>query len=61
LYSFAGWSLDIAETTNRRAKRFESTGIIEKKVVIDYFAESKLFGPIDGNAENTDYFISNIE
>jgi len=60
LYSFAGWSMDIAETVNRRAKRFESSGIIEKKVVIDYIAVSKLFGPIKGNAEDTTYYIKNL-
>lgn len=60
LYAFAGWSMDIAETVNRRAKRFESTGIIEKKVVIDYIGESKLFGPIVGNAEDTTYYIKQL-
>lgn len=60
LYTFAGWSMDIAETVNRRAKRFESTGIIEKKVVIDYNAESKLFGPIQGNPDDISYNIKQL-
>lgn len=60
-YGFSGWSLDITETVNRRAKRFEIEGLIDKKVTIDYIVEGKLFGPIDGNANDNTYYIKDIE
>jgi len=61
LYGYAGWSLDIIETVNRRAKRFElEGGLIEKKVIIDYIVEGALFGPIDGDGNDTTYTINEL-
>lgn len=59
--AFAGWSIEITEALNRRGKRFEATGIIEKRVVVDYIVEGKLFGPIYGSANNNTYTLKKVE
>lgn len=60
-YPRAQWNIDMRETVNRRARRFEATGLQEKKVVIDYAVSLKLFGPTKGSANDNSIFISHIE
>lgn len=60
-YPWAQWNIDMRECNNRRAKRFETTGLQEKKVVIEYIVEGKLFGPIAGSANDNTYHIDDIE
>jgi len=45
-YQYAGWSLDVSPTINRGGKIFTSTGIQDKKIIMEVFANNKLFGPI---------------
>lgn len=60
-YPWAQWNIEMREVNNRRAKRFESTGLQEQKVVIDYIVEGRLFGPIAGSANDNTYTINEIE
>lgn len=59
--SNAAWTIVLRETTNRRAKRFDGTGIVLRRVVIDYIVEGKLFGPTRGSANDNTYTINEIE
>jgi hypothetical protein len=60
-YGWSGWTLEVTETLNRRAKRFETTGVVDKRVLIDYIVEGKLFGPTRGSANDNTYTINEIE
>lgn len=61
-YPYHQWSIEMRETNNRRSKLFEVSGLQEKKVIIEYIVESKLFGPIEGDAAtNTEYTINELE
>lgn len=59
-YPLAQWNIDMRESVNRRFKRFEATGIQEKKVAMDYIVEGKLFGPLKGAANDNTYTINTI-
>jgi len=51
-YAWAQWNMDLRETNNSREKRFESTGLQELNVALSYTTTSKLFGPVDGDAND---------
>lgn len=59
-YPWAEWNLEMRETNNRRSKRFEITGLQEKKVVIEYIVSAKLFGPQAGSANDNTFTINEI-
>jgi hypothetical protein len=59
-YPWAEWNIKLRETVNRRAKRFEVTGLQEKKVVEEFYVEGKLFGPVHGAANDTTYRITQV-
>lgn len=59
-YAWAQWNMDILETNNSREKRFESNGLQEDNVALSYTTTSKLFGPIDGDANDNTIQISEI-
>lgn len=59
-YPWAQWNLDMRETSNKRFKRFTGTGQQDKKVVIDYIVEGKLFGPIFGSANDNTFTINQV-
>lgn len=60
-YPWAQWNIEMRETNNKRYKRFEVTGLQEKKVVIEYIVSAKLFGPEDGSANDNTFTINEIE
>lgn len=60
-YPWAEWNIEMREANNRRSKRFETSGLQEKKVVIEYIVEGKLFGPVEGEANDNTYTINDIE
>lgn len=60
-YPWAQWNIDMREAINRREKIFETDGIQDKKVAMDYVVEGKLFGPVAGNpASDNSYTINRI-
>lgn len=59
-YPYAQWNIDMREALNRRAKRFESDGLQQKKFVEEFIVEGKLFGPIKGAANDNTYTINTI-
>ena len=59
-YAWAQWQMDILETNNSRVKRFETEGLQDKKVAIDYDVNKKLFGPIAGSANDNTVKIQEI-
>lgn len=59
-YPWAEWNIQMRETNNRRSKRFEVTGLQEKKVVIEYITDVKLFGPSYGSANDNTFIIQEI-
>lgn len=59
-YPWAQWNIEMRETNNRRYKRFEVDGLQEKKVVIEYIVEAKLFGPEFGSANDNTFLINEI-
>lgn len=59
-YPWAEWNIEMREGVNRRAKRFEITGLQEKKVVEEFYVEGKLFGPIYGAANDNSYTINTV-
>jgi hypothetical protein len=60
-YAFAGWSLDISPTVNRGSKIFTSTGIQDRKIIMDVSVNTKLFGPIVGNANDNTITINELQ
>lgn len=60
-YPWAQWNIQLRETNNTRMKRFEPTGLQEKKVVIDYIIDTKLFGPEYGSANDNSITINSID
>ena len=60
IVSFAGWTIDVAESYTRRNKVFEADGLIEQKIIIDYTVEGKLFGPVKGPSNDNTYTINEI-
>lgn len=59
-YPWAQWNIPMRETNNRRSKRFEVTGLQDKKVVIEYIVDAKLFGPEAGSANDNTFTINEI-
>lgn len=59
-YLYAPWEMEVQESLNRRVKRFDSTGLLEQKVAIDYVVEGALFGPIAGPANTNEYTINEL-
>lgn len=59
-YPWAQWTLDMRETSNKRFKRFEIDGIQDKKVVVEYIVETRLFGPVNGAAANDNTYTINV-
>lgn len=59
-YPWAQWNIEMRETNNTRSKRFEVDGLQEKKVVIDYIIDTKLFGPTYGSANDNSITINEI-
>lgn len=60
-YSYAAWQMIIRETNNRREKLFESEGLVERKVLIDYITEGKFFGAVAGAINDNTYYITKVE
>jgi hypothetical protein len=60
-YPWAQWNISLRETNNTRMKRFEVTGLQEKKVVIEYIVDVALFGPEYGSANDNSFVINSIE
>jgi len=59
-YPYWGGTMEVMESLNKRAKRFESTGINLQKWATDYVVEGALFGPIDGSANDNTYLIDRL-
>jgi hypothetical protein len=60
-YPWAQWNIAMRETNNTRMKRFEPSGLQEKKVVIDYIINTKLFGATYGSANDNTITINSID
>jgi hypothetical protein len=59
-YPYWQGEIELMEETNRRAKRFDSTGILLQKWTTTYAIEGALFGPIDGSANDNSYLIQKL-
>lgn len=59
-YPWAEWNISMRESINRRAKRFEVTGLQEQKVVEEFIVDGKLFGPAFGSANDSTYTINKL-
>lgn len=60
-YPWAQWNLDMRETSNKRFKRFQIDGQQDKKVVVEYIVEARLFGPVYGQANDNTYTINTLD
>ena len=60
-YPWVQWNIEMRETNNTRSKRFEIDGLQDKKVVVDYVIETKLFGPTYGSANDNSITINSID
>jgi hypothetical protein len=58
-YAWSRWDLELRETVNRRAKRFDSEGILDQKVAIGYTVEGSLFSA-EGSTNNNTYEINKL-
>ena len=59
-YPWAQWLISMRETNNSRMKRFEPSGLQEKKFVEDFIINTKLFGPGYGSANDQSITINSI-
>ena len=59
-YPYWRGSMEVMESLNKRAKRFEGTGINLERWATDYVVEGALFGPIDGSANDNTYLIDRL-
>lgn len=59
-YPWAQWNIELRETNNTRMKRFEVTGLQEKKYAQDVIIETKLFGALFGSSNDNTITINTI-
>jgi hypothetical protein len=59
-YPWAQWNIDMRQTTNTRMKRFEVTGLQEKKFAQDVIINTKLFGALYGSSNDNTITINTI-
>lgn len=59
-YPWAQWNIDLRETNNTRMKRFEVTGLQEKKFAQDIIIDTKLFGALYGSSDDNTITINTI-
>lgn len=60
-YPYWQGNMRMLEFLNRRAKRFEGSGIVEEAWATDYSIEGSLFGPIAGSANDNSYLIDKVK